>query len=210
MVRDASSLVERFADDSWLEWAAELMPNFVARIERAREEQERRVREEEERRAQEARRAEENRRKQLREEEVRRAAQKEKERAEREAVMGRLSPNSSRTAPRKTSQSSLASVDVDLLAIEDDFVGSQSKSRGGKKGKGKGKAKATSAAYQDPKFRLPKGAELVSCAQSLINDPRLIASFPGEQVVRPMSHQLPDALPLLRRPRQDKMRQVRT
>ncbi|KIM70969.1 hypothetical protein PILCRDRAFT_17555, partial [Piloderma croceum F 1598] len=102
---------------------------------------------------------EENRRKQLREEEVRRAAQKEKERAEREAVMGRLSPNSSRTAPRKTSQSSLASVDVDLLAIEDDF------------GKGKGKAKATSAAYQDPKFRLPKGAELVnkSCARYRTN-----------------------------------------
>jgi hypothetical protein len=34
--------------------------------------------------------------------------------------------------------------------------------------------------------------------------------FPGEQVVRQMSHQLPDALPLLCRPRQDKMRQVRT
>ncbi|KIM81309.1 hypothetical protein PILCRDRAFT_8969 [Piloderma croceum F 1598] len=144
MVCNASSLVERFADDSWLEWAAELMPNFVARIERAREEQERRVREEEERRAQDARRAEENGRKQLQEEEVHRAVQKEKERVEREAVMGRLSPNSSRTAPRKTSQSSLASVDVDLLAIEDDF------------------GKATLAAYQNPKFRLPKGAELVN------------------------------------------------
>ncbi|KIM71669.1 hypothetical protein PILCRDRAFT_16841, partial [Piloderma croceum F 1598] len=156
MVRDTSSLVERFADDSWLEWVAELMPNFVARIKRAWEEQERR-------------REEENCRKQLQEEEVHRAVQKEKERAEREAVMGRLSPNSSRTAPRKMSQSSLASVDVDLLAIEDDFVGSQSRSRGGKKGKGKGKA--TSAAYQNPKFRLPKGAELVNklCARCRTN-----------------------------------------
>ncbi|KIM90133.1 hypothetical protein PILCRDRAFT_1502 [Piloderma croceum F 1598] len=169
MVRDASSLVERFADDSWLEWAAELMPNFVARIEHAREEQERCIREEEERRAQEVWRAEENRRKQLQEEEVCRAAQKEKEWAEWEAVMGRLSLNSSRTAPHKTSQSSLASVDVDLLAIEDDFVGSQSRSRGGKKGKGKGKA--TLAAYQNPKFRLPKGTELVnkSCARCHTN-----------------------------------------
>jgi hypothetical protein len=91
--------------------------------------------------------------------------------------MGRLSPNSSRTAPRKTSQSSLASVDVDLLAIEDDFVGSQSKSRGGKKGKGKGKAKATSAAYQDPKFRLPKGAELVS-STTLFSTGSVADAFP--------------------------------
>jgi len=52
---------------------------------------------------------------------------KEKERADREAEMGRLSPNSSRTAPRKTLQSSLASAEVeaDLFASEEDFVGSQ-------------------------------------------------------------------------------------
>ncbi|KIM85897.1 hypothetical protein PILCRDRAFT_5011, partial [Piloderma croceum F 1598] len=51
----------------------------------------------------------------------------------------------------------------------DDFVGSQSRSRGGKKGKGKGKV--TSAAYQNLKFRLPKGAELVnkSCARCRTN-----------------------------------------
>jgi hypothetical protein len=74
--------------------------------------------------------------------------------------MGRLSPNSSRTAPRKTSQSSLASAEVEagLFASEEDFVGSQRRTRGSQKGKGK----ATEVAYQDPRFKLPKDAELVS------------------------------------------------
>ena len=154
MLREASSLVERFAEDSWLGWAAELMPNIAARVEREREA-------EEKRRADEERRVEiENRRQQRREEQGCRAAQKERERADREAAASRLSPTSSRTAPRKTSQSSLVSAgaDLDVLASEDDISGSQRTTRGGKKGK----AKATEVAYQDPKFKLPKNAELVS------------------------------------------------
>ena len=154
MLREASSLVERFAEDSWLEWAAELMPNIAARVEREREA-------EAKRRADEERRVElENRRQQRREEQERRAAQKERERADREAVASRLSPTSSRTAPRKTSQSSLVSAGADLnvLVSEDDISGSQRTTRGGTKGK----AKATPVAFQNPKFRLPKGSELVS------------------------------------------------
>jgi hypothetical protein len=127
MIREASTLVELVANESWLDWAADLMPTYLARIEEIR------AREEEEHRAEAERRAaEEKRRKQFQEQEARRAAQKEKARAEQEAVVGRLSPNSSRAAPRKTSRSSLTSVDVDQLASEDDIAGSQTKGRGKK------------------------------------------------------------------------------
>ena len=129
MIREASTLVELVANDSWLDWAADLMPTFLARIEEIR------AREEEEHRAEAARRAaEEICRKQRQEQEAHRAAQKEKARAEQEAAVGRLSLNSSRAAPRKTSRSSLTSVDVDQLASEDDIAGSQTRGRG-KKGK---------------------------------------------------------------------------
>jgi len=86
--------------------------------------------------------------------------QKEREQADREAATSRLSPTSSRTAPRKTSQSSLASAgaDLDALVSEDNISGSQRTTRGGKKGK----AKAAPVAFQNPKFQLPKGSELVS------------------------------------------------
>jgi hypothetical protein len=154
MLREASDLVDRFGDESWLEWAAELMPRTAARVEREREAEAKRQADEERRIEAEALRI------QRREEKDRRAAKKEKERAEREAEMGRLSPNSSRTAPRKTSQSSLASAEVEasLFASEEDFVGSQRRTRGSQKGKGK----ATEVAYQNPKFALPKNSELVS------------------------------------------------
>ena len=46
MVCNALVLVERFTDNSWLEWGAELMPRFVARIEHAREMEEQRRAEE--------------------------------------------------------------------------------------------------------------------------------------------------------------------
>ena len=151
MLREASDLVDKFGDESWLEWAAELMPRTAARVERERE-AEAKLQADEERRVEA-----EALRKRRREEKDRRAVKKEKE---REAEMGRLSPNSSRTAPRKTSQSSLASAEVEagLFASEEDFVGSQRRTRGSQKGKGK----ATEVAYQDPKFKLPKDAELVS------------------------------------------------
>ena len=65
MLHEASSLVERFAEDSWLEWAAELMPNIAVKVEREREA-------EAKRRADEERRVEiENRCQQRREEQGR-------------------------------------------------------------------------------------------------------------------------------------------
>ena len=58
------------------------------------------------------------------------------------------------------SQSSLASTDVEaeLFVSEEDFMGSQRWTQGSQKGKGK----ATEVAYQNPRFTLPKYAELVS------------------------------------------------
>jgi len=151
MLREASDLVDRFGDETWLEWAAELMPRTSARIEREREADAKRQ-------ADEERRVEaENLLQQRREEKARRTEKKEKERADREAEIGRLSPTASRAAPRKTSQSSLAS-GVDVFGSEEDIVGSQRRTRGSQKGKGK----ATEVAYQNPKFALPKNSELVS------------------------------------------------
>jgi hypothetical protein len=105
------------ADDSWLEWAADLMPTFLARIKEIR------AWEEEEHWAEAERRAAEDKCRKQRQE------QKEKDRVKQEAVVGRLSPNSSRTAPRKTLRLSLTSVDVDQLVSEDDIAGSDEGSR---------------------------------------------------------------------------------
>ena len=116
MLREASDLVDKFGDESWLEWAAELMPRTAARVERERE-AEAKLQADEERRVEA-----EALRKQRREEKDRRAVKKEKERVEREAEMDRLSPTASRTVPQKASQSSLTSADLEaeLFASEED------------------------------------------------------------------------------------------
>jgi len=154
MIHEASQLVEKFGDESWLDWAAELMPRTMARVEHEREADAKHQADEECRLEAEALR------KQHREEKDRRAVKKEKERAEHEAEMDRLSPTASRTAPRKASQSSLASADLEaeLFASEEDFVGSQRRTRGSQKGKGK----VAEVAYQNSRFTLPKNSELVS------------------------------------------------
>jgi hypothetical protein len=153
MVQQASALVERFADDGWLEWGAPLMPTFVDRAGAAREAEAKRL-EDEERRLEAERRKEDRRRKQEADR-VRREA-KEKERLEREAAASRLSPSSSRTAARKTSSSSLADDD------DAEEIAASQVSRGkGRTSKGKGKASTSTRAYQEPKFALPNGAALV-------------------------------------------------
>jgi hypothetical protein len=179
MVRQASDLVETVADDSWLEWGEPLMPSFVRRAEEARE------REVEQRRLEAERLKEQQRRKRIEAEQQRRE-EKEKERLARETAASRLSPTSSRTAARKTSNSSFAE--------EDEVAASRPKSKSkGQSRASKGKAKASTStprAFQEPKFELPAGAALVGpsapfIAPLLMPVSRLIV--PATDVAPPIS-----------------------
>jgi len=123
MLHKASDLIEKFGDKLWLEWAAELMPRTAARVEHEREADAKCQANEERRLEAEALR------KQRRQEKDRQAVKKEKECAEREAEMDRLSPTASRTVPRKALQSSLASAEADVFESEEDVMGSQRRTR---------------------------------------------------------------------------------
>src|SRR5258708_2222963 len=115
MIWISSVLVEECADDRWLSFAHPLMPNAMARFqERQRLDEERRVKEEhcveEECHVEVERCLEEERCLEVK----RRAAQRDADRVACEVAASRLSPTSSRTAARKTSNSSLGGGDVEL------------------------------------------------------------------------------------------------
>jgi hypothetical protein len=113
MIQISSVLVEECADDSWLSFAHPIMPNAMARFqERQHLDEERRV--EEERHLEEEHCLAEERRLEVK----RRAAQMEADYVAREGAASQLSPTSSRTAARKTSNSSLGGGDVELESEE--------------------------------------------------------------------------------------------
>jgi len=162
MIQISSVLVEECADNSWLSFAHPLMPNAMARFqERQRLDEERRV--EEEHRVEVARRLEEERR----------AAQREADCVAREVAASRLSPTLSRTAARKTSNSSLGGGDVALESEES--MGKRTRSISQGRGRGQvrrgtrsqpvttpTRSQVAEASFQEPKFVVPPNSVVVS------------------------------------------------
>src|SRR5882762_5251498 len=156
MIRISSILVEECADDSWLSFAHPLMPNAMARFqERQRLDEERRVEEE------------------CRVEVARRLAQRDADRVAREVAASRLSPTSSRTAARKTSNSSLGGGDVALESEESMGKRTRSVSRGRGRGQVRRgtrsqpvtmptRSQVAEASFQEPKFVVPPNSVVVS------------------------------------------------
>lgn len=177
MLRVSIELVESCREESWLSFAHVLMPNIMATV-LARRRVEEELRAEEERQ----RLVEEDRRREL----ERRAAQREADRVAREVAAQRLSPTSSRTAARKTSNSSLGGGDIERDSEESMGTRTRSVSRGRGRGLG-GKStrpmpvatpkssqvetpRASQVAgteFREPKFRVPRNSVVVSLSYAM-------------------------------------------